>query len=204
MKKLLMSSVLACALGLTGLHAEGNSGAFLGINLGGMVNGSIGNGDPKLNSSLAAGLRIGYQSYFSERVGARFYLSGIAGFGLLAVNAGQGGTTNGMNVTLNVMGDLNGDLLFDFVNDGDFSTGMYLGFFGGALFSTPLYVPTGMTRNPNTVATTVGLNLGFRTTVREHHEFDFGVKFGAALNMEGTTTNIGAVGYLGSSYSYKF
>ncbi len=102
------------------------------------------------------------------------------------------------------MADLNGDMLFDFVSDDDFTTGMYFGFFGGALINTPIYVPAGMTRGNTTVGTTAGINIGSRTTVKAHHEFDIGAKVGAAFNMDGKTTSVGAAIYVGSSYSYKF
>ena len=202
MKKFLLSSVLVSALGLTTLNAaEENNGAFLGLNLGGMITGQMSNG-VALNSSIAVGLKGGYQAFFYDRIGARFYLSGIGAFGL--ISATTNATSPSMNVNLNVMADLNGDVLFDFVSDDSFTTGAYVGFFGGALIGTPIYVPKGMTRADTTVATTVGLNIGSRTTVNAHHEFDIGAKVGAAFNMTGSTTSVGAAIYVGSSYSYKF
>lgn len=202
MKKFLLSSVLVSALSFTALHAaEENNGAFVGLNLGGMVTGSLNNG-VSLNSSVAVGLRGGYQAFFFDRVGARFYLSGIGAFGLISVTPTNAKPS--MNVNLNVMADLNGDMLFDFVSDDNFTTGAYLGFFGGTLIGTPIYVPSGMARAKTTFATTVGINIGSRTTVNAHHEFDIGAKIGAAFNADGTTTSVGAAIYVGSSYSYKF
>lgn len=203
MKKYLVSAVLASTLSFSALNAaEENNGAFLGLNLGGMITGQLSN-NVSLNSSIAVGLKGGYQAFFYDRIGARFYLSGIGAFGLLGVN-GAGSVTSGMNVNLSVMADLNGDMLFDFVSDDDFTTGMYFGFFGGALINTPIYVPAGMTRGNTTVGTTAGINIGSRTTVKAHHEFDIGAKVGAAFNMDGKTTSVGAAIYVGSSYSYKF
>ncbi len=203
MKKLLLSSVLASVLSFTSMNAaENNNGGFLGLNLGGMITGQLSNG-AALNSSLAIGFKGGYQAFFYEHIGARFYVSAISAFGLLAIPATQT-TSASMNVNLNVMADLNGDMLFDFVSDSAFTTGMYAGFFGGMLMGTPIYVPKGMTRADTTVATTLGINLGSRTTVNEHHEFDIGIKIGAALNAEGSKTSVGAAIYVGSSYSYKF
>ncbi len=204
MKKYLVSAVLASTLSFSALNAaEENNGAFLGLNLGGMITGQLSN-NVSLNSSIAVGLKGGYQAFFYDRIGARFYLSGIGAFGLLGVNGAGGGVTSGMNVNLSVMADLNGDMLFDFVSDDDFTTGMYFGFFGGALIQTPIYVPAGQPRGNTTVGTTAGINIGSRTTVRAHHEFDIGAKVGAAFNMDGKTTSVGAAIYVGSSYSYKF
>lgn len=203
MKKYLVSAVLVSTLSFSALNAaEENNGAFLGLNLGGMITGQLSN-NVSLNSSIAVGLKGGYQAFFYDRIGARFYLSGISAFGLLGVN-GAGGVTSGMNVNLSVMADLNGDMLFDFVSDDDFTTGMYFGFFGGALIQTPIYVPAGQPRGNTTVGTTAGINIGSRTTVKAHHEFDIGAKVGAAFNMDGKTTSVGAAIYVGSSYSYKF
>ena len=203
MKKYLVSAVLASTLSFSALNAaEENNGAFLGLNLGGMITGQM-SGGVSLNSSVAVGLKGGYQAFFYDRIGARFYLSGIGAFGLIAI-PGSTGKDASMNVNLSVMADLNGDMLFDFVSDDDFTTGMYFGFFGGALINTPIYVPAGMARGNTTVGTTAGINIGSRTTVKAHHEFDIGAKVGAAFNMDGKTTSVGAAIYVGSSYSYKF
>lgn len=201
MKKVLLSSVLVSALSVGIMSAaEENNGAFVGLNLGGMITGSLNNG-VSLNSSIAVGLRGGYQAFFYDHVGARFYLSGIGAFGLISANANN---QTGMNVNLNVMADLNGDMLFDFVSDDSFTTGAYLGFFGGTLIGTPIYVPKGQPKGNTTYATTVGINIGSRTTVNARHEFDIGAKVGAAFNDNGSATSVGAAIYVGSSYSYKF
>lgn len=202
MKKLLISGVLASILGLSAMHsAEANNGLFLGLNLGGMITGQLNNG-VSLNSSVAVGLKGGYQAFFFDRFGARFYLSGISSFGLISFT--PTGANPSMNVNLSVMADANADMLFDFVSDDTFTTGGYFGFFGGTLISTPVYVPQGQPWGNTTVATTVGINIGSRTTVNAHHEFDIGAKVGAAFNADGATTSVGAAIYVGSSYSYKF
>lgn len=200
MKKVLFSSVLIGALSVGVMNAsEDNNGAFLGLNLGGMITGSLGS-KTALNSSVAVGLRGGYQAFFYDKVGARFYLSGIAAFGLLGANGG-----NNMSVNLSVMADLNGDMLFDFVNDDSFTTGAYLGFFGGTLIDSTI----AGTKSKPTFATTVGINIGSRTTVNSHHEFDIGAKIGSAFNISNgsgnsSTKDVKAAIYVGASYSYKF
>lgn len=209
MKKLILSSMVAISLATTSIYAgESNNGAFVGLNLGGSITGAISSGskNPSLNSSLAVGFKGGYQAYFSEQMGARFYLSSIANFGLLGIVA-TGGTSGdgGMSVNLSVMADLNGDFLFDFINENTFSTGVYTGFFGGALLNgISLYKVGGAPAPEFSVATTLGLNIGSRTSVNEHHEFDIGAKIGMAINVANKATSVGPAIYIGSSYSYKF
>lgn len=210
MKKLILSSMVAISLATASVYAgESNNGAFVGVNLGGSITGAISSDskNPALNSSLAVGFKGGYQAYFSEQMGARFYLSSIANFGLLGIVAqGTGGTTDSaMSVNLSVMADLNGDFLFDFINENTFSTGVYTGFFGGALLNgISLYKVGGAPAPEFSVATTLGLNIGSRTSVNEHHEFDIGAKIGMAINVANKATSVGPAIYIGSSYSYKF
>ncbi|GAB0172505.1 hypothetical protein NHP164001_05180 [Helicobacter trogontum] len=199
-KKCLISGIFISTINLTAVNAaEQNNGAFLGLNVGGAITGQFSNG-ASLNSSVAIGLKGGYQAFFYDKIGARFYLSGISSFGLIAVPS----PNPTMNVNLSIMADLNGDMLFDFVSDDDFTTGAYVGFFGGTLIHTPIYVPAGGTASATTIATTSGFNVGSRTSIRVHHEFDIGAKLGVAFNTKGQQASVGAAIYLGASYSYKF
>ncbi|WP_104746690.1 outer membrane beta-barrel protein [Helicobacter bilis] len=204
MKKYLVSAVLASTLSFSALNAaEENNGAFVGLHLGGMIAGQMSNG-VSLNSSVAVGLKGGYQAFFYDRIGARFYLSGITSYGLMAIPAQQNANAT-MTVNMNILADLNADMLFDFVSDDDFTSGMYLGFFGGALIDTPVYFLPGTPRPDTKLSTAVGLNIGLRTTVRAHHEFDFGGKAGLSWNItDKTSKNVGGLFYVGASYSYKF
>ena len=197
MKKFLLSVITISVLKLYTMQAsEENNGGFIGVNVGGMISGQM-NGGVKFDSSVAVGLRGGYQAFFYDNVGARFYISGISSFGLLTANG------NGMVINLNVLTDLNADMLFDFVSDDCFTSGVYLGFFGGSLITSPIKTIAGNGNKKTTLATTVGLNIGTRTTAGIHHEFDIGAKLGAAFNI-GDATSVGAAFYIGSSYSYKF
>ncbi|WP_181882398.1 outer membrane beta-barrel protein [Helicobacter didelphidarum] len=143
----------------------------------------------------------------------RFYLSvlGAYGFYPAVINAGAGGSNNGVNIAhdLYLLADINADYLFNWVDEGEYSAGLFVGFFAGAMVSLPMQNSTGS----QSIGTTLGLNLGLRTTINYSHQVEFGIKSALTLftgQPNQMNPNASAISSLGAtiigqvSYIYKF
>ncbi|RDU70845.1 outer membrane beta-barrel protein [Helicobacter aurati] len=210
--------LLSSALLIMPLKAE-DKGWFLGLNLGGSLatsasfqrNNANNSGSIMLSTGVSFGGKLGYQAFFTKNSGMRFYLSGITTFGVYpdAVNP----TNSDMPLVIDfyILGDINADYLFNWVNGSNYSSGFFIGFFGGALTAIPLENPNPMASH--SIGITAGINLGIRSTMNLRHQIEFGVKGGMAMFFGDVTdangvnsvfTNIGGLLYAGAGYLYKF
>ncbi|STQ85793.1 outer membrane beta-barrel protein [Helicobacter muridarum] len=195
MKQLLVGAVLACSL-LGSVQAAEDNGFFIGISAGGGASFNIpGGSEASGSSAVGYGARLGYQAFFSEYNGVRFYLSGFASHAFYPSAIGIRGFGN----DLYVLGDINSDYLFNWVSGDEFSAGLFVGFFSGALISRNLGGSTG----GNSIGITAGLNLGLRTIIADHHQIEFGFKSGFNFFI-GQNSSTGAVAAVLTTYSYKF
>lgn len=201
MKRVLLIVVLAGSL-TQGLKAE-DSGFILGVSAGGSVAlNALGSDGLMASTALLAGLKVGYQGLFVEPFGVRFYLSALASYGVYpSARAAIAGQDIPLAQDLYIMGDVNADFLFNWANESDYTSGLFGGIFTGALVGLPLKNSTGK----NSVGTTLGLNVGVRATIAEHHQFEVGVKCGMAFfTGQASSTSVGALIGLQTGYVYKF
>lgn len=204
MKRCLVSAIIASTIATSSAFA-GESGGFLGFQLGTGAGFNRPDGGQVITTNAVLGLRGGYQKYVTERSAVRAYLSGMT-----TLNANYNASAKGIN--LGVLADVDVDYMYDFVTDQNYSFGMYVGAFTGALIGLPI-LPKGGNKSYGIAA---GINLGLRTTVNSNNEFDFGVKLAGAFNSNsgGTldgiggsvtkSSSIGAFVFIGAGYSYKF
>ncbi len=175
-------------------YAEDN-GFFLGISAGGAAAINADNGGGATGSTaLSAGIKLGYQAFFSEINGIRFYLSGVGAYGFY-----PSATGNNIGNDLYILADINADYLVNWVSEEQFSSGLFMGFFTGALVGRAFSNSTG----GNSTGITAGLNLGIRTNINDHHQVEFGVKGGFSFYI-GNARTTGAVIAALTSYIYKF
>lgn len=206
MKKFLISSIVAGMLTTNNVFAdESGDGGFLGFQIGTGVGGHFGGDNNSVLGIIGAfGIKGGYQSFFNETNGVRVYLSAMGA--LQFAGSIASGSVSGLDMY--AMGDIDVDYLANFIADGDFTFGMYVGVFTGALLTLPLIASdignqAGVATNSQSIGIAAGLNLGLRTTVHEHNEFEFGIKLAGAF-YQGNATNIGALLFIGAGYNYKF
>lgn len=190
--KLSVALILSGALASAGVAGE--SGAFVGVELGAgiLTSTATGNGtnggmtidaqQGTANVGLDWGARLGYQLYFTPTHGARVYASyGMAhAYPLSATGKGDG-----IDVTMNgyITGqriDLNIDYLVDFIKAENSSAGVYAGLFAG--YSEYAITEKMQEGDVSSAAhrfyggVGLGLNLGIQTTLAKHHRIEFGAK----------------------------
>ncbi|TLD82548.1 outer membrane beta-barrel protein [Helicobacter trogontum] len=218
MRKHLLSAVLvSCVCANMSFADNKGNGFFLGVDFGGSV-GALTNtgltiggntaqgGIPtketiQINAGFGLNVRVGGQRYFDKTNGMRYYLSigGVFGapsyaFGDLKVSG------------ITVIGDMNMDFMHDFTSTESQKVGIYIGMSAG--YMTTLY-PGGSALTiqnidiPNFSGITIGLNLGVRTVVAKHHQFEFSTK-SVATHSKATENIVGFQVFLGANYSYLF
>ncbi len=218
MKKYIVSAIIANCICATALWADSKgNGFFLGIDVGGSlgaltntgltIGGNAGQGAAptketmQLNAGFGLNLRIGGQRYFDKENGMRYYLSIGGVFGAPSYAFGD------LKVAgITAVGDINMDFLHDFASTDTQKIGFYVGI--GTGYMTTFY-PGGSaltiqnTKIPNFSGITIGLNLGIRTLVAKHHQFEFATK-SVVTHSKATENIIGFQVFLGANYSYLF
>ena len=152
----------------------------------------------------AVGLRTGYEANFSETVGIRVYLSAITSFQF--AGSVKSGFVPGLDMYL--LGDIDADVLINFIREEDFKFGMYVGLLTGVMSSIPLkdasIMGVGIGQDSkSSFGVATGVNIGLRSVVRKHHDFEIGMKLAAALYNDSSAT-FGAFMLLATGYNYKF
>ena len=197
-------SKLSAALILSGALASagvaGESGAFVGVELGAgiLTQTQAGSGtfspDPSVSTEISQqqgranvgldwGVRLGYQLYFTPTHGMRVYASyGMAHVYPSSLSTKDGSNTASENTYLTGQRiDLNIDYLVDFIKAENASAGVYAGIFAGYSEISA----NSRAKQNNTAESTptqfiggvgLGLNLGIQTTLAKHHRIEFGAK----------------------------
>lgn len=203
MKKILVSLTLCGAL-CASMSADEENGFLLGISAGGAVSlNAMNNSNAGGSTTLFLGVKGGYQAFFVERHGVRFYLSFLAAYGFYP--ATQTATTANASVPLAhdmyYLVDLNADYLFNWTDESDYTAGLFAGFFTGALIGQPMT----NSRGSQALGSTLGINVGVRTTINHNHQVEFGIKSALAFFTRSNTRNdLGTLIGLQTSYIYKF
>lgn len=236
LKRLCPSALLSLALlAPLPLSAE-DKGWFIGLSLGGSLatnamlkkdlnpapGGAGGNaGNLMLSTGVSLGARLGYQAFYTNRSGIRFYISGITTAGIYPDLANAANSDLPLVLDLYILADMNADYLFNWATGGNYDVGLFAGFFGGTLTGLPILTP-----NPAptpTIAITAGVNFGIRMVLNRKHQVELGLKGGAAIYLgrvasggaggapqppqqpaASDLTNIGGLVHLGASYNYRF
>ena len=204
MKKLVFSMVAASAL-MGSAFAE-ESGGFIGISIGGAAALQVsGPSNASSSTTVAGGFKGGYQAFFTQASGVRFYFSLLAAYGVFPNTQQNPPVAPGqlpLIMDLYALADINADYLFNWSVGHQNSAGLFVGFFTGGMLSLPqMNVPKVSDRM--TTGVTFGLNLGLRTTINDHHQVEFGVKSGANFLVAKAFT-MGAVITGLATYAYKF
>ena len=202
MKKIACSFVAASLLFSSVALAEDNGG-FIGLSIGGGAALSVSGQDSASSSTaVAAGFRGGYQAFFTEASGVRFYFSLLAAYGVFPNTDTGTNTQVPLLMDLYALADINADYLFNWAVGAQNSAGLFVGFFTGGMLSLP-QMNVQKVSDRMTTGVTFGLNLGLRTTINDHHQVEFGVKSGANFLVAKAFT-MGAIITGLATYAYKF
>ena len=204
MKKLVFSMVAASAL-MGSAFAE-ESGGFIGISIGGAAALQVsGPSNASSSTTVAGGFKGGYQAFFTQASGVRFYFSLLAAYGVFPNTQQNPPVPPGqlpLIMDLYALADINADYLFNWSVGHQNSAGLFVGFFTGGMLSLPQFNLPGA-GGRITTGVTAGLNLGIRGVISSNHQVEFGVKTGANFLIKNDFT-MGAVIAGLASYAYKF
>lgn len=203
MKKLLVSSVVALALGSSAVMAE-ESGAFVGFGFAGK-NTSTGKGDDeRISSTFQYEIIGGYKQFFTDSFGLRYYAHFQQDNSLAKVGKAKAATNDHFRYGVNV------DALYNFVNGADSDFGLFAGARLGFSTQTGTAADAGekADKDYKTTDFVAGLNLGLRGTFAKHHGVELGVyvpvKNHVYLDKDGTKTEDGTNYQSSLRYTYSF